>query len=215
MTTAWGGALKYVTAIIAVCFTLLGCGTDDRSRSATERDRPASPVARSDRDATERAALPVTTDSLRLQDVTVDRASAQQVVRFGNGWTVWTLRGEQTGPAVLAEGSAVVCLAIIEASTTIAARCAAETVLGDPARSMIVLSGGAAGAPGLGPGEALIAGAVPERSSRVWLESEIGEIAVRLFDGVFVAKTRALVTELGVVRPGWRGSVAIDACQTC
>lgn len=215
MTTAWGGALKYVTAIIAVCFMLLGCGTEDRSRSVTESDRPASPVDRLDGEATERAALPVTTDSLRLQDVTVDRASARRVARLGNGWTVWTLRGEQTGPAVLAEGSAAVCLAIIDRSTTIAAKCAAETVLADPARSMIMLSGGAAGAPGLRPREVIVVGALADPSTRVTFVSDRSR-AAGVAEGIYWLNTRAIVTAARFVKRGGEvNEIALDACQRC
>lgn len=207
--------MKYVTAIIAVGIMLLGCGTEDRSRSVTESDRPASPVDRPDREATERAELPVTTDSLRVQNVTVDRASARRVVRLGNGWTVWTLRGEQTGPAVLAEGSAAVCLAIIDRSTTIAAKCAAETVLADPARSMIMLSGGAAGAPGLRPREVIVVGALADRTTRVSLVSDRAR-AAGTANGIYWLSTRATFTGVRFVkRGGVINEVALDACQSC
>lgn len=215
MTTAWGGTLKYVTAIIAVCFVLVGCGSEDRPRAAAESDRNSLSADIPGREVSNRDALPVTTDSLRLQNVTVDRASARRVARFGNGWTVWTLRGGQTGPAVLAEGSAVVCLAIVEKSTTIAAKCAAETVLGDPSRSMIMLSGGAAGAPGLRPREVVIVGALADTTTRVSLVSDRSR-AAGVAEGVYWLNTRAIVTAVRfVTRGGEVNEVVLDACQRC
>lgn len=209
--------MKYATATIAVCFAMLGCGSGDGPGPEGGGRETDSVVGLLNRGATPRDVFPGATEDLRLQGVVVNGSSARRAVALKGGFSVWVLRGEQSGPPVLAEGGNVVCLAVLRRGAAIAAKCAAETVLGDAERLMIVLSGGAAGAPGLRPREVVAAGVVDDPAADVELVTDEPRVdAVANVAGVYWAHTRSTVKGI-VVR--WRDGDAqfmkFDACQKC
>lgn len=122
-----------------------------------------------------------------------------------------------SGPAALG-ASEVACLAVLDRHEQILAeKCAAERALSEPGALMVVLSGGAKGAPGWMPREVLIAGTASASAGDVAILTEAGDSRdVANSDGVFAVTSRSIVEAVAF---GFDTSearvVPIKTCQSC
>lgn len=199
---------------VCLCFTIVVSGCGER-----EEDGVASrvPIAVFGRVAT--------ADDLRGGPVgqtglIVDRASVRRVRVASRRYVLWAFSGRQIlGPNRLA-GAAFprFCLQLVEARgrRALATQCVAREQSGVPGVLMVALSGGAEGAPGFRPREAVIAGLVPRSVGVVGLiglRAALGRVRVR--DSGFLFGTRRVVA--GLVFESAAGSVQtrVDACQLC
>ncbi len=97
-------------------------------------------------------------------DVHIDRKSALRVGPASSRFRLWLTRAERIGGGSWQDSfdPREVCLHLFDEHLVLRGfQCASVRDVGRPERLLMVLSGGAAGAPGLRPREVVIAGIVP------------------------------------------------------
>jgi hypothetical protein len=201
----------------AGCF---GCGdgASDAATSHPTRYRDELEVLR--RGATARDVLPPAAHGGTYDGVDVDFESARHIGASTNRYRLWVSRGTTTGASAWRSSfdPTLVCLHLFDGRGAGAGfGCAPQaTAANDPGRLMIVLSGGAQGAPGLRPREVVIAGVVPDDVREVWLEHRGERVAdVPLSDNGFVQLTRTRVDGIGFLSASGPLRQRVNACQAC
>ncbi len=210
--------LKLLASLSAVA--VLSCLAGWVSGCASSRETGevgGLPIAVFDRGVTDRD---LRGGPLGQAGLVVETSSVRRVGVANRRYVLWAFNARQTVGANPLAGAAFsrLCLQLVAAREhrVLATQCIAREQASTPGALLVALSGGAQGAPGFGPGEAVIAGLVPRSVESVGL---VGERAarerVRVRDLGFVFETQRVVS--GVLFASRTGSfeARVDACQLC
>ncbi|MGB7158760.1 MAG: hypothetical protein WBD40_11875 [Tepidisphaeraceae bacterium] len=193
-----------LAAVLVMVFA--GCGSSQSGSDTVERasHAPTSTLPAFERPRNEDDVLPRLAYESRYGDVTVDFDSSRRVRARTRRFRMWIMRGVEARLSVSVSGSepSVVCLHLFdERDMPVAFQCAPAAEAAEPLRVFALLSGGAAGAPGLRAREVVLAGLAPSDASAVRVITRGGETKpVHVVDGGFLYLTRAWVREISFVR---------------
>lgn len=201
----------------AVCFG--GCG---QAAPTANEPAPSSSIADrifdGDRSSADR--LPSTAYEADYGETAVDLGSSRWIPIRARGYRMWVTRA--LGNADAAWRSAFdreqICVHLFgRRAKPVAFQCAPIRDADRPRRLLIVLSGGAEGAPGLRPREVVIAGIAPVGSSSASIVTTRGaEIGVAVKRQGFLRATRAPIAGLRVESAnGMFYEIPLNGCQDC
>lgn len=207
--------MKYLTTVVAACLLLAACGDSQDDRPVPSRSVDRSAIELLNRPSNGNDRLPSDAERLLARTVILDRHSVRQAGTLAGGVTIWAFKGTRSGAAGLGVGE-VTCLAVLDRlERVLADRCSAEAELVDPKRSVVILSGGAAGSPGMRPREVLVVGLLGVDVSKPSLLADGGQLRGGN-GGVYWLTSRATVTGATyLVKGGGRIEMRFDPCQAC
>lgn len=206
-------------AVVLVAGAFAGCGGQMRIDVVTDQTGLVDAVDQFQwRRSTPRDEFPAVADDT-YPDVRIDRRSALRVDAGKSRYRLWLTHGERIGGGSWSDSfdPREVCLHLFDADLVLRGfQCTSVRDATVPGKLLMVLSGGAAGAPGLRPREVVIAGLAPDGADAVRAGAASKSEEVPLRERAFLVITRIDVDMVEFLRGDQvRTSVVVNACQRC
>lgn len=208
-----------IAAVLSIS-ALVGCSAERRTDAVAERQLGFDEATGQFqwRRPRERDEFPAVSDD-SYPDVRIDRASALRADSGHSRYRLWLTRGERIGGGHWKDSfdAREVCLHLFDERLVLrGSQCAAMREADQPGRLLMVLSGGADGAPGLRPREVVVAGVALRGIDAVQVGAASRFVRARVKDSAFLVVTRIDVDAVEF-RSGdaLRGKVVVNACQRC
>lgn len=210
--------MRYALVALLVMLGLAGCGSDAPQSESVASQAAAEPslVPLLDRPRRAEDYFPPSEIDKRMTEVNPDPGSARFVGRLDNGFTAWVMRATAADQGALTDGPDRICLYLLDARREfMSAKCGGRRERDQPGRLMVLLSGGAAGMPGLRPREVIVLGVATAGFQGVRF---IGDRAapIALSSGVFLGAAAFPVRGIQMMDGHGRWyRLGFDACQSC